>query len=247
MFKRYCILALISFFFLSPVNTSGPIVLSHSPESVIVLQTVDQTAKKESLEQSDQNLLDSSSAPLLFFTQETEAKEINKEVLDQQVLAAQANVETDIETLANLTLQDLAQDAVQNIIDEIEEVIAAAKPALIPEPKKSIVTVFVDIPQEHQKYKHWTGFSYQPKEFYCTVNGIKVLPENTIETPLTDNKLDITYYSCFENGRESSKKYTYSLKTDTNKVTVQFDWKRKVRIFLLDDEAALFESFEEII
>jgi hypothetical protein len=221
MVNRYAVLSLAGFFFLSPINTNAP-----TAKTTLVAIVVDSSHDEEEITEND------SLKVLSDLIEQAEQDEYDDfdEYDDED--------DEEFEEISTAFTHPVKQEEIEIEIEVAVEVEM---------PKKRMMSVLIDIPFESQRYRHWTGFSYKPEEFYCTVNGVKALPaeEVTVVMP-DDSKLVVEYYSRFENGRESAKRYTYRVDPDRAAVTVRFDWKRKERIYV-DDATAVFEVMEEII
>jgi hypothetical protein len=246
MFKRYGILISASFLFLSPINTNQSRMITVSSQTTITRE--DDGVVNEVTVISREVILEAPAAPKTKDMQELDSQEDDQELDDEESFddgddEGEGFFEPEgtapvLEKIASQVIEAVQEESVQKAEEKTEEKAA---------PQSRTISVFIDISPEEQKYKHWTGLSYKPEEFYCTVNGVKIEPRSTAApVPATSNSLTIVYYSRFENGRESSKKYIYTVSPAIEQLKVQFDWKRKVRIFL-DDEAAAFESMEELI
>lgn len=245
MFKRYGILISASFLFLSPINTNQSRMITVSSQTTITRENDGVVSEVTVI--SREVILEVPAAPITKDVQELDSQEDDQEPDDEESFDDGDNEgegffepeETTpaLEKIVSQVIQAVQEESAQKAEEKTEERTA---------PQSRTISVFIDISPEEQKYKHWTGLSYKPEEFYCTVNGVKIVPGSTAPVAATSNNLTIVYYSRFENGRESSKKYIYTVSPAPEQLKVQFDWKRKVRIFL-DDEATVFESMEEII
>jgi len=80
--------------------------------------------------------------------------------------------------------------------------------------------------------------SYSPEEFSIIANGVKIDQDEMKPVPVGhNNKLDVTYYARFKNGRESSQTYSFNLAPQTTALNVSFDWHHDPRIVIDDSQA----------
>ncbi len=244
MFKRCGILIVASFLFLSPINTNQSRIITVSSQTTV---TREDNGVVDSVSVISRELiLEVPAAPVAKDVQELDPQEDDQESDDEETFDdADDEGEGFFEPEEAAALEKIVSQVIEAVQEEPAQK-AEEKTEERTVPKSRTISVLIDISPDEQKYKHWTGLSYKPEEFYCTVNGVKIAPGSTASVAATNNSFTIVYYSRFENGRESSKKYIYTVGPAIEQLKVQFDWKRKVRIFL-DDEAAMFESMEELI
>jgi|SRR5581483_9174307 len=87
---------------------------------------------------------------------------------------------------------------------------------------------------------------YRPTEFKLTVHDKPVNQGEKHSTEINDGKLEVSYYAKFQNGRESSKKYTFKLNPKTTKLDINFNWKKDPRI-MIDGNDATLEDVKDLV
>lgn len=99
---------------------------------------------------------------------------------------------------------------------------------LTPAPSQQTITIKNSMTDPLPAYAHWSG-TYKPEIFTLSVNGKEIKLGESV-TVTTNKPLEVTYYSKFQNGRETHKMVTLDPQTDQKECCITFDWHDKYRV-----------------
>lgn len=112
------------------------------------------------------------------------------------------------------------------------------EPKIVEPQKKSTqraVEIKNAITQDMITYHHWTG-KHTP-EFTISLNGKESKSDQTIEIPVTDDKLTVNYTFNFAKGYYKDSKKVEIVLPEGKKFVMQFSWKQTPNIIFNKDDA----------